>query len=112
MKLSYEDHDKTSVLTMSGEFTVDQADSFRRSCHDRFTGGVRDVVVDLENLRLVDSAGLESLLWLRDETTTHGGQLRLVRPDSTIRKILEATRLERRFEIHESIESAARSLRA
>lgn len=112
MKLSYEDHARTTVLTMSGEFTADQADSFRRNCQERFANGICDIVIDMENLRLIDSAGLESLLWLRDETIQHGGQLRLVKPDSTIQKILEVTRLERRFERHDSIEAAARSLRS
>lgn len=112
MKLSYEDHARTTVLTMSGEFTIDQADSFRRSCQERFSNGICDIVIDMENLRLIDSAGLESLLWLRDETAQHGGQLRLVKPDSTIQKILEVTRLERRFDQHDSIEAAARSLRS
>jgi anti-sigma B factor antagonist len=111
MKLSYEDHNAVSVLTLSGELTSDQADSFRRSCQDRFQANIRDIVLDLEHLSLIDSTGLESLLWLSEELGDRSGQLRLVNPDETIRKILEVTRLERRFNIHNSIESAAKSLR-
>jgi len=111
MKFSFEDHGETTVLTLSGELTQDQADSFRRSCLERVSNGVRDVVLNLEHLTLVDSAGLEVLLWLREQTSEHDGQLRLVNPDDTIRKILEITRLDKRFEIHKSIESAAKSLR-
>ena len=61
--------------------------------------------------QLVDSVGLELLLWLVDELSERRGQLRLVNPDEVITKILEITRLERRFNTHESIESAAKSLR-
>lgn len=111
MKLSYEDHDRITVLTVSGELTADQADPFRRACIDRLSSGIRDVVLDLEYLTLLDSAGLELLLWLVDELSERTGQLRLVKPDDTIKKILELTRLERRFDVHSSIESAARSLR-
>ncbi|MHC4414859.1 MAG: STAS domain-containing protein [Planctomycetota bacterium] len=111
MKLSYEDHDTITVLTISGDLTVDQVDAFRRSCQERFTAGIRHVVLDMEYLTLLDSAGLEALLWIIDEGAQHGGQLRLVRPDPTVRKILEVSRLDRRFDIHESIESAAKSLR-
>jgi len=111
MKLSYEDHGKVAVLTVSGELTTDQADAFRRACQDRFDVNARDVVLNLEHLSMVDSSGLELLLWLRDEVSSRDGQLRVVKLDDTVRKILELTRLDRRFEIHPTVESAARSLR-
>ncbi len=111
MKLSYEDHGTITVLTISGDLTADQVEAFRRSCLDRFAAGVRDIVLDLEYLTFVDSAGLETLLWIIDEASERGGQLRLVKPDPTVSKILEISRLDRRFNIHQSIESAAKSLR-
>jgi anti-sigma B factor antagonist len=111
MKLSYEDHKTVTVLTVSGELTSDQGDSFRRACQDRLASGIKDIVLDLEYLTLIDSAGLELLLWLHEEVSERGGQVRLVNPDDTVRKIFQLTRLEKRFSIHDSIESAAKSLR-
>ncbi|TVQ52505.1 MAG: anti-sigma factor antagonist [Phycisphaerales bacterium] len=111
MKFSYEDHGQVTVLTISGELTADEADAFRRSCQERFAAGVKDVVLDLEHLMLIDSSGLEQLLWLMEELADINGQLRIVNPDDTIAKILEITRLDRRFNIHETIEAAAKSLR-
>lgn len=111
MKLSYEDHGAISVLTISGELTADQADAFRRAIGDRFTAGARDFVLNIEHLTLIDSAGLELLLWLLDEVANHGGQVRLVKPDEAVNKILELTRLERRFSIHNTLEAAGKSLR-
>ncbi len=112
MKLSYEDHNEITVLTLSGELTSDQADAFRRACNERFTRGVRDVLVDVQHLNHIDSAGLELLIWLKDEAGVHGGQLRLVRPDEVLNEVLRITRLDRRFDTHESIENAAKSLRS
>jgi anti-sigma B factor antagonist len=111
MKFSFEDHDGTTVLTISGELTADQADSFRRSCLERFASGIHHVVLDLEHLTLVDSEGLEMLLWLREAAAERQGQLRLVKPDATVRKILEITRLDRRFETHDTVAAAAKSMR-
>jgi anti-anti-sigma factor len=51
------------------------------------------------------------LLWLLDEVSERNGQVRLVKTDDTVRKILQLTRLDRRFNVHDSIESAAKSLR-
>ncbi len=111
MKLSYEDHDTVSVLRVSGELTADQADTFRRTCGDRMGAGIRDIVIDMEHLQFVDSIGLELLLWLSEELAEQNGQLRLVSPDDTVSKILEVTRLDLKFDVHNSIESAAKSLR-
>lgn len=129
MKLSYEDHDTITVLRVSGELTADQVDAFRRSCQDRISAGIRNIVLDMEHMTLIDSAGLEFLLWLAEEigspssgaaganpygSSSYGassGQLRLVKPDETVRKILYITRLDKRFDIFDTIEAAARSLR-
>ena len=111
MKLSYEDHGAITVLTISGELTADQADAFRRSVGDRFSAGARDVILNIEHMVLVDSAGLELMLWLLDEVAERGGQVRLVKPDDLVRKILELTRLDRRFNTHNTVESAGKSLR-
>ncbi len=111
MKLSYEDYEAISVLTISGELTAEHADTFRRATQERFGGGARDLVLDMQYLTFVDSSGLELLLWLSEKTSQHDGQIRLVNPDVTVRKILEITRLDRRFDIHDTVESAAKSLR-
>ena len=111
MKLSYEDHDTITVMTLSGDLTADQADTFRRACQDRFEANVRDVVLDLEHLTGIDSAGLELLLWLIDEVGTRRGHLKLVKPDDTIRQILRITRLDKRFDVDETVQAAAKSLR-
>ena len=111
MKLSYEDHDAITVLKLSGDLTADQIDAFRRSCLERFEAQIRHVVLDLEHTTFIDSAGLEALLWIIDEASSRGGQLRVVNPDPTVSKILEISRLDRRFNVHDTIESAAKSLR-
>ena len=72
---------------------------------------MRDLVLDMEYLTLIDSAGLELLLWLSEESAKRNGQIRLVNPDDTVSRILHLTRLDRHFAVHESVESAAKSLR-
>ncbi len=111
MKLSYQDYDHVCVLTLSGEHTSDDIDQFKRVVTDRIANGARHVLLDCEHLEFVDSEGLESWLWVREQIGGDAGQLRLVRPDDNVSKILEITRLENAFEAHPSIESAVRSVR-
>lgn len=111
MKISSQQFDRVAVLTLSGEFTADDADQFRRVLADKTRAPVRHVVLDCEHLEFIDSKGLEAWLALQETLGVAGGQLRLVRPDETVRTILGLTRLDKALEHHESLESAVRSLR-
>jgi len=68
-------------------------------------------VVDLEKCTFVDSEGLAALLWLKRRSEDLFGQLKLVHPDESVRKILEITRLEHRFECHDEMPAALRMMR-
>lgn len=111
MKLSWEVHGPVALLIASGDFTHDAIDSFRRTVGDRIAAGARSFVVDIANVTLADSAALESLLWLSEETARQGGALRLVAPQHNVREALRVTRLSDRFECADTVEAAARSLR-
>ncbi|RLS66290.1 MAG: anti-sigma factor antagonist [Planctomycetota bacterium] len=111
MKLSWEIHGAIALLVASGDFVTDGADSLRRTVSERFEQGARSVVLDLSNITIIDSAALESLLWLAEETARLGGALRLVSPQHSVREALRLTRLTERFECAESVELAARSMR-
>lgn len=111
MKVSCQDFDHIAVLTLSGEFTADDQDAFLRVLTDRVGKSTRHVVVDCQSLEFVDGKGLETLLDLQERLGSAGGQLRLVKPDDTIRTILRLTRLELALESHDTLENAVRSLR-
>ena len=111
MKISHHDYEHVSVLTVSGDYTADDVEQFGRVLTDRRAAGVRHVIIDCENLEFVDSEGLESWLRAQESLGEAGGQVRLIRPDDTLKTILELTRLDLAFESHPSLESAVRSLR-
>ncbi len=111
MKISAQDFEHISVLTLSGEYTIDDVDQFNRVVTDRVDATARHVIVNCEHLEFIDSAGLESLLRLQERLGGKGGQLRLVRTDTTVETILRLTRLDLALESHESVEHAVRSLR-
>jgi anti-sigma B factor antagonist len=111
VKISAQEYEHVSVMTLSGEFTHDDMEQFRRVLTDRREKGVRDVVLDCEHLDFVDSAGLEGWLRLQEDLGSQGGQLRVVHLDETVRTILSLTRLDLAFETHDTVEHAVRSLR-
>ena len=110
MKMHFEEHRSAVVLRLEGEFTHEDVDVFRRRCQEWLERNVGAWIVDGSAMERIDSAGLESLLWLADELRRAAGRLRLAALGDLVAKAMIVTRLDRRFEIHDTIESAARSL--
>jgi len=111
MNIRCEDYDHVTVVGMSGEFTTDSVDVFRKSIEERLERKVRFFVVDLEQTTFIDSKGLESLLWLQEQCDENLGQVRLCKPDETCRKILSVTRLDSRFDVFSDVTEAVKTMR-
>jgi anti-anti-sigma factor len=112
VKISWEDHGSVALVIASGECTGDGADTMRRSVSERLAHGAKSIILDFANVTLADSAALECLLWIGDETVRLGGALRVVAPQHAVREALRLTRLEPQFVYADTVELAARSLRS
>ena len=55
--------------------------------------------MDLSTMTFLDSSGLGALISLHKSLRTQNGTVQLVNPSSSVRQILELTRLHRVFEI-------------
>ncbi len=111
MKLKHENYDEITVMTLSGELNADELQPFRRLVDQQLADKARDFVLDVQEMEFIDSRGLETLLWLQEQADHRLGQVRLVGPNETVRKILEITRLEHHFDSHDDLDSALKSLR-
>ncbi|MEM6334065.1 MAG: STAS domain-containing protein [Planctomycetota bacterium] len=111
MKLEFEQFDQLAVIQISGDFTADDTDRFQRQALEQIDLNVRDFVLDLSESDYLDSAGLEALLWLQDESAQKLGQVRLASLTEQVATILRITRLDKRFDTHDDVDSAVKSLR-
>ena len=109
MNISIESHVAATVISISGEFMADDADTFRRSIAENADYCSTNIILDCSDLHLIDSVGLESFLWLSDELNRNGYKLKFSSVSSTVQRVFELTRLERVFSTHETTEEAARS---
>jgi anti-anti-sigma factor len=69
------------------------------------------MVLDLDTTEQIDSAGLTSLLDVRDNRVAAGGTLKLAVINPNNRKIIELTRLDRQLEVFDSVLEAVKSFR-
>jgi anti-anti-sigma factor len=67
------------------------------------------VVVDLDDMESIDSAGLTALLNARTELQSSDGDLKVMTSNHVNRKILEVTRLDEQLEVFDSVVDAVKS---
>jgi anti-anti-sigma factor len=85
-------HASSLDVALSGE--LDMAAAFRLESElERLlaTPGIDGVVLDLEEVRFLDSAGLGALLSIREQATRLGHDVRIDRMSEPVRRVLDAT---------------------
>ena len=94
------------VVHAPDELNEEHADSFCRFVTEQ---GRARVVVDLDGVEVLDSAGLSSLLDAQDWCRSANGDLKLMTSNNVNLKILEITRLDEQLEAFESVIDAVKS---
>jgi anti-sigma B factor antagonist len=70
------------------------------------------VVLDLSNLRFLDSSGLGSFLSCLRKLNSKGGDLKLCGMSPRVRTVIELVRMHRVFDIYRTKEEAVRAFQA
>ena len=94
------------VVAVRGELDLDGGGSLREALLAAIGDGGRRVVVDLEGLDFIDSAGLGVLVGGLKRARTTDGDLVLVCTSRSVLKVFEITGLTRVFELHGAREAA------
>lgn len=101
LQIEVERHGATALIVLRGDLDLVGAPDLRASLVEVIGDGVR-VVIDMEAVQFLDSAGLGILVGGLKRARTHGGELELVCTSSEVLKPLEITGLDRTFTIHRS----------
>lgn len=113
MIVTAESYGHAVILNTKGELTEDTLAAFEKSI-ERYLQDkeVIDVVLNLEEVPFLDSKALEFLLDLQDRLAQKLGQVKLLRCDENVQKILEVTRLASAFETYKDIPEAVKAIQA
>jgi anti-sigma B factor antagonist len=106
LSINRADHDDETVMTLGGEIDVYTAPLVR----ERLDAAVRDgrvhLVVDLSQVRFLDSTGLGVLVGRLKLTRSRDGSLRLVATEEKVLKVFAITGLDKVFEIYPTLDEA------
>jgi len=95
-----------AVVAVTGEIDVMTAGTLRERINDLVAAGHHDLVIDLDRVDFLDSAGLGVLVGGLKRVRAQDGSLRLVCTQERILKVFRITRLTEEFAIHPSLAEA------
>ena len=112
MPITNQDYEKVCVVGVQGDFSGDEPALAQKFVQDAIAQRqIVDFILDLQACPFIDSAGLEALLWVKRRCEEMFGRVKLINLDDNVRKILEVTRLEPRFESCRDLATALKTMR-
>ena len=109
MSTAKTEYGNVTVLTVKEELSGEAVEAFGDLATQCIDQEKHNIVVDCSAVTTMDSAALEMMLDLQDKCEDKCGAVKLCGLDRICAKILEITRLARRFEAFGDLESAVKS---
>jgi len=110
MELTTREEGRVTILTVHGDLVIGEPEStFKRTVIRLLEDGSVNLLVDLERVGFLDSSGLGALVRALTNSQKEGGQTKLLHAGPQVRKLLEMTKLDSVFELHDDLEKAVSS---
>jgi len=106
LQLDVQEGGAYAVVQIQGSVSMSQADELRARLEELAGRKTPVMVLDLAEMDFICSAGLGAIISAYLKSRHHNGQVRLVRPQPAVRRLLETTRLTKLFPLHSSVEQA------
>jgi anti-anti-sigma factor len=95
-----------TVLAARGKILFDTRQPLDEPLRKALAGPHPRIVIDLHEVVMCDSSGLQLLVDAHRQATAAGGTLRLCRPQPFVQRVLDITNLTRILAVYESVEAA------
>lgn len=110
MQIAARNSDRMTILDISGDIDLANSPAMRKV----LLGEIKEkhtpkVLLNLKNVRYIDSSGIASLVEGLKASRDSGARLILYGLSSSVREVLELSRLQKIFEIYDSEEQALAS---
>ncbi len=98
------------VLALQGDLDATTSADLAQSMDQLLQDGRRRFVLDLEQVKFVDSAGLSMLVRCLKRARGEGGELSLAGLQGAVKRTFELTRLDRSFDIKPDVAKAVQAM--
>lgn len=103
MKATVKEAGKVRVIELKGRITLGAGDlDLRKAVQDQLDKGNTSIVLNLQGVEYIDSAGLGELVACKKRAAAKGGDVKLIMPSESVYKVLSIVSLHLVFEIFDS----------
>jgi anti-sigma B factor antagonist len=99
----------TMIMVREERLDAHNSDELKIEMNRLFESGTKDLIVDLKEVRFIDSSGLGVLVSGFKNASTRQGSIKLCGLQSQIKSMFELTRLHRVFDIYQTVDEALES---
>jgi anti-sigma B factor antagonist len=110
MEMTEETRDEVLVLSLIGELMGgDEGKSFQDRIYGAIREGIPDIVVNMEQVKWMNSSGLGLIMACLTTLRGSGGDLRLAHVAERVRRPIEVTKLDCVIRLFETVDEAVQS---
>ena len=95
MEFEIKDHDVHHEVFLRGHLTFEGNENFRHIVKKFEHSSHREIIIDINELKFMDSAGLGMLLLLGDCAKSKGGKMKLRKPKGQVERLLTSCQFDR-----------------
>lgn len=99
----------TVIVVREERIDAHNSDQLKAEMNRLFEGGTKDLLVDLKEVRFIDSSGLGVLVSGFKNASTRQGSIKLCSLQNQVKSMFELTRLHRVFDIYQTVDEALES---
>ena len=101
--------DQVALVKVSGEIDLHRSPALHDQLIELCRGKPPLLVIDLEGVDYMDSSGVGTLVHAYRLVKDYGGRMMLASMKSRVRSVFEISRLDRYFQIYDTVEEAISS---
>jgi len=95
-----------TILEIEGEVDLYSSPNLRTELLDLTKIKTKAVLVDLANVKYMDSSGVATLVEALQQVGKYGGKLKLTNLKEAVKDVFELSRLDKVFDIYQNIDEA------
>ena len=110
LKMNVREVDGVGVVGLEGRVVLgEESNALREQVKSMLAAGQKKIVLNMDHVTYIDSAGLGTLVAAHHSARTQGASLKLSNLGSRFQEILQVTKLLTVFEVYDSEAAAVRS---
>jgi len=110
LRIANSEVDGVTVLELNGRIVLgEESNSLREKLKSLIAAGKRKIVLNMANVRYIDSAGLGALVAGHVSAKTQGASVRLCNLGQKFHEVLQVTRLMTVFDVYDTQAAAVSS---